>query len=347
MEFDPQSGQMKCQYCGNQQPVPEESEARVQEMPFEELAGKADLVKLSDQALEVRCSGCGSIVQFVPPEVAGNCSFCAAKIVAQPKAADPLIAPNGLLPFAITRAQASGQLQQWLGSRWFAPNGLKQMARQESIGGVYLPFWTFDADTQSHYTGQRGEYYYTTEQFTVVENGRQMVRTRQVRHTRWYPASGAVVNQFDDVLVPATKSLRPDRLAHLEPWDLAQVRPYEPAFLSGFKAQRYQLEAPAGLEHAKELMQPEIHSTIRRDIGGDEQQVHQVSTRYWNVTFKHLMLPAWVGAYRFQNTVYQIIVNARTGEVQGDRPYSAVKIVLFVIAILIALLILFALFGEQ
>jgi ribosomal protein S27E len=347
MEFDPQSGLMKCPFCGNQQPVPEQAEARVEEVPFDEIARGKDLVRLSDQALEVECPGCGSVVQFVPPEVAGTCAFCAANIVAQPKAANPLIAPSGLLPFAVTKQQASAQLQQWLGSRWFAPNSLKQMSRPESFGGVYLPFWTFDADTQSHYTGQRGEYYWVTEEHTVMVDGRPRVQTRQVRHTRWHYASGVVVNQFDDVLVPATKALPEDRLSRLAPWDLPELKPYEPAFLSGFKAQRYQVEAPTGLERAKELMQPEILQTIRQDIGGDEQQIDQVSTRYWNVTLKHLLLPAWVGAYRFRNQVYQAIVNARTGEVQGDRPYSAAKIVLLVIAILLALLVAVVLFGER
>jgi hypothetical protein len=347
MEFDPQSGLMKCPFCGNQQPVPEQLDARVEEVPFDEIALGKDLVKLSDQALEAECPGCGSVVQFIPPEIAGACTFCAAKIVAQPKAANPLIAPNGLLPFAVTKQQAGAQLQQWLGSRWFAPNSLKRMSRPESFEGVYLPFWTFDADTQSHYTGQRGEYYWVTEEYTEMVDGRPRVQTRQVRHTRWQYASGVVVNQFDDVLVPATKALPEDRLSRLEPWDLPELKPYEPAFLSGFKAQRYQIEAPAGLERAKELMEPQIHQTIRQDIGGDEQQIDRVSTRYWNVTLKHLLLPAWVGAYRFRDRVYQAIVNARTGEVQGDRPYSAAKIALLVIAILLALLVAIILFGEH
>jgi ribosomal protein S27E len=341
MAFDPSSGQMKCSYCGTQQPVAEQLEARVEEIPVENL--QKDLTKLSDEALQVQCTGCGSVVQFVPPEVAGTCTFCAAKIVAQPKAADPLIAPNAVLPFAVSKSQASEHLQHWLASRWFAPDGLKQMSRPESFGGVYLPFWTFDADTQSDYTGQRGEYYYTTEEYEVVENGHRHVRTREVRHTQWHYASGTVTNQFDDLLVPATKALAAERLAHLEPWDLPQLRPYEPAFLSGFKAQRYQVEAPEGLEHAKQLMVPQIHQAIAGDIGGDEQQIGEVSTRYSNVTLKHLLLPAWIGAYRFQGQVYQVIVNARTGEVQGDRPYSAGKIVAFVCVILLAILILIVL----
>jgi hypothetical protein len=88
------------------------------------------------------------------------------------------------------------------------------------------------------------------------------------------------------------------------------------------------------------MMQPEILIAIRRDIGGDEQQVHRVDTRYFDVTFRHLLLPVWIGAYRFQGKVYQIMVNARTGEVQGERPYSIWKILLLVAVILVVLVVL-------
>ena len=81
------------------------------------------------------------------------CPFCGAALVAQPKAADPLIAPDAVLPAKIPKEQAQAEVAQWLQSRWFAPNALKRMARQEGIAGVYLPFWDYDADTASQYTG--------------------------------------------------------------------------------------------------------------------------------------------------------------------------------------------------
>ncbi|MBL8223332.1 MAG: hypothetical protein JNL62_29130, partial [Bryobacterales bacterium] len=144
---------------------------------------------------------------------------------------------------------------------------------------------------------------------------------------------------FDDLLEPATKAVDAKRLAKLEPWDLPKLEPYEPGYLAGFQAQRYQLELEPAFEQAKEMMKPEILVAVRRAIGGDEQQVHHVATSYFDVTFRHLLLPAWIGAYRFQNKVYQIMVNARTGEVQGERPYSVIKIILFVLALVLGLAI--------
>ncbi len=174
-----------------------------------------------------------------------------------------------------------------------------------------------------------------------------MTRTRQVRHTRWSPASGTVSRWFDDLLIPATKSLPPARLAALGPWDLAELTRYEPAYLSGYKAQRYQVDLAGGFELAKQAAAPVIESDARRDIGGDEQRVTRVSTRYSAVTFKHLLLPVYVGAYRFRDRVFQVVVNGRTAEVQGERPYSFWKIFFFVLALVLLAVALALVFGNR
>ncbi|HKY44682.1 MAG TPA: hypothetical protein VJM50_16445 [Pyrinomonadaceae bacterium] len=347
--FEPRGGVLACPYCGHKQAIPESAE-QVEEQSFEQhLQIRPDqLEKLAPNALEVQCQSCGAKSIFTPPEVAGRCEFCGVQIVAQPKSADPILTPSGLLPFHITQQQASSALKQWLSTRWFAPNGLKQFAQPEAIHGVYLPFWTYDTNTTTNYTGRRGEYYYETETYyTTDSKGNQERHTRQVRHTRWYPASGTVTAWFDDVLIPATLSLSPNRLAALDPWDLEQLKPYEPAFLSGFKAQRYQVDLAAGFARAKEVIAPVIEDDVRKDIGGDEQDIESLSTRCYDVTFKHLLLPVYAGAYRYNGKLFQIMVNGRTGEIQGDRPYSFLKIALLVASLLLVVLILILVFGDR
>jgi hypothetical protein len=200
----------------------------------------------------------------------------------------------------------------------------------------------------SRYEGQRGEHYYTTETYTERDaQGNDVTRTRQVQHTRWHPASGTVERWFDDILVPATKSLPPARLSALEPWDLGELTAYEPAYLSGYKAQRYQVNLAEGFDLAKGVAEPVIESDVRRDIGGDEQRISQVSTNYSAVTFKHLLLPVYVGAYRFRDRVFQVVVNGRTGEVQGERPYSFWKIFFLALFIAAALLVVALVFGNR
>jgi hypothetical protein len=347
--FAPEGGNLTCPYCGRQEHI-EPPAGAVEERSYEQhLQLHADRMgTLAEGALEVACQTCGATVTFTPPLVAGECDFCGSPMVAQPRSADPVLAPEGVLPFRVTRDAAAGSVGNWIGSLWFAPNALKKMAAHEGVGGVYLPFWTYDAYTATRYAGERGEHYYTTEHYTERDaQGREVQRTRQVRHTRWHPASGTVERWFDDILVPATKSLPPQRLTALEPWDLTELTGYEPAYLSGYKAQRYQVSLAEGFELAKQAAAPVIDADVRRDIGGDEQRVSNVATNYSAVTFKHLLLPVYVGAYRFNDKVYQVVVNGRTGEVQGERPYSFWKIFFFVLSVVAVVVILALVFGRN
>jgi len=348
--FSPQDDKLSCPYCGRTEAIPASAE-EVREQSYEEYLRPRpnQLSTMAADALEVMCTGCGATVTFTPPEVAGSCSFCGNNLVAQPKAADPLVAPAAVLPFQITDKQARGSITSWLSSRWFAPNALKKLAYQEAVGGVYLPFWTYDAHTTTHYTGQRGEHYYVTETYTETDaQGNQVQKSREVRHTRWHSASGTVARWFDDILVPATESVSRPRLVSLEPWDLELLRPYEPAYLSGYKAQRYQVELPKGFEEAKGVMADTIQQDVKDDIGGDEQRITDMATSYSAITFKHILLPVYLGAYRFNDKIYQVMINARTGEVQGDRPYSVWKITLFILFLLLVIgVIVFFTRGQQ
>jgi hypothetical protein len=192
----------------------------------------------------------------------------------------------------------------------------------QRLRGVYLPFWTYDADTTTDYTGERGDDYTTTESYTAVENGQTVTRTRTVVHTRWSGASGRVSNHFDDVLVPAGGAMPRPIVDRLEPWDLAALVPFADEYLASFESESYRIDLVSGFGLAKEVMQPVIDAAIRADIGGDHQRISQESTDYRDVTFKHLLLPMWVCSYRFRDRVYRFVVNARTGEVQGERPWS-------------------------
>ncbi len=330
MVFDAKLGKLACPYCAHSQEVA--SDGTVDECDYYEFLrrGMQQLQPMAQNAMQVRCDSCGAVVNFTPPETARNCDFCGAKIVAQPKAADPLVAPEGVLPFSVPPPQAVANYKKWLSSLWFAPSALKNMAQADKLSSIYIPYWTYDSFTRSEYDGERGEHYYDTE--TYYENGEQ--KERQVQKTHWYSVAGEVSRQFDDVCIPATTSLPEKYINKLEPWDLEQLKPYEPAYLSGHKAQTYQITLDQGFEKFKKIAASVIYSDARNAIGGDEQRVHNVSTDYANITFKHLLLPIYAGAYRFNDKVFQIVVNGRTGEVQGERPYSWLKIGCLVFAVI-------------
>lgn len=88
------------------------------------------------------------------------------------------------------------EYDKWLKSRWFLPGAVLKESHLTGISGNYLPFWIYDFDTHTSYTGMRGDYYYVTVSYTAQENGKTVTRTRQERRTRWWPAAGTVSNVF-------------------------------------------------------------------------------------------------------------------------------------------------------
>lgn len=332
LEFTPGTWVTTCPYCGTQNEIAASRDSRaVQELDYHEALARLERRASTATMLVVQCGACAAKIQSPPNVTSITCPFCATNIVATAVSAT-CIKPNAVLPFKTTRDDAMNRFREWVKSRWFAPNKLKSRSMIDAkFTGTYLPAWTYDSDTTTAYTGQRGDAYYTTESYYI--NGKRQTRT--VRKIRWSYASGVVRVGFDDVLVVASRSLPVKDLEQLEPWDMKSCVVYADDYLAGFRAECYQVGLEDGFEIAKQKMEPRIDSAIRQDIGGDEQRIDSKQTSYAGITFKHLLLPVWLSAYRFNHKVYRFMVNARTGEVVGQRPYSAIKITLFVLMCLV------------
>jgi predicted RNA-binding Zn-ribbon protein involved in translation (DUF1610 family) len=344
LRFDPATGNLVCDHCGNTQPIDSGRApwGAIRELDFR-AAISAQLPEAETVDIRgVTCTSCGAHIELGADLHARECPYCASPVVTD-TGSQRLIKPKGVLPFALTEGDARKAMTDWLGSLWFAPNGLTEYARKgRKMDGIYVPYWTFDADTKSAYTGERGTVYYVTQ--TVVRNGRR--ETVQVPRVRWSPASGRVARFFDDVLVLASRSLPKRFTDGLEPWDLSSLAPYRPEYLAGFLAEGYQVTLEDGFVEARAFMDRMIDRDVRFDIGGDQQRVHRIETQVSGVTFKHILLPVWMAAYKYRGDTYRFVVNGRTGRVQGERPYSAWKIAVAVILGLIAALAIGYLAGD-
>ena len=270
--------------------------------------------------------------------VTDKCPFCGTHLENKPEAVEGMLPPESLIPFKVDLRAARESFDEWLGSLWFAPSELKKIANLGQLTGVYLPYWTYDAMTYTKYRGMRGDDYQETEYYTEKDaSGNEVQKTRTVTKTNWYPVSGEVQHFFDDVLVCGSKSIPPHLISGLEPWDTGELEPFQDSFLAGLKTERYAIDLKAGLAIAKQMMQPTIHNLIRADIGGDHQRIEVTDTRYIGVTFKHCLLPVWIASYHYQEKLFQILINGRTGKVSGERPWSWLKILRLVAIILLVI----------
>ncbi|MCE9533236.1 MAG: transposase [Planctomycetes bacterium] len=337
LNFDPSVRALTCPYCGFKQDIPEAKDGKVEELDYHEnlkrMKSRAE-VKVSEKYSQIRCTGCGAVAIFDAKNVTDQCPYCGTHLENLPEPAPDLIAPESLLPFKMTNRDARDAFQKWIDQLWFAPSELKTLANLGKLDGIYVPHWTYDAMTYSSYRGERGEDYTTTEHYTDSQGKSQ---TRTVTHTRWYSVSGEVQHFFDDVLICASQGLPQHLVEKIPPWDLDDLTPFQTDFLSSFKTERYTVELEQGFERAKKIMESEIVSLIRRDIGGDHQRISWKQSNYVGITFKHILLPIWLAHYRYRDKPFQILVNARTGKVAGDRPWSILKIVRLIVLILAAI----------
>lgn len=330
LKFNIGQQHLKCPFCGFEKELQLSEDAQIEEQDFHAMLARVRELREQDTeesnlqageetANEVRCESCGANVVFLGTLTSSECPYCASPIQRDDVHRCEVRVPvDAVLPFLIEHDQAQINLKDWVESRWFAPNDFLKRGAEGKFNGVYLPYWTFDTLTFNVYSGQRGEHYYVT-----VGTGKNK---RRKRRTRWYPASGKFQRFFDDVLVPATTRLDGDMLISLEPWPLQKCLPFTQEVLAGYFARTYDLELDGGFTHGKQRIDAVIDSDVRQRIGGDTQRVHSIKSRYDGITYKHVLLPLWLLAYKYHDKTYQVYVNAATGEVQGGRPYSWVKI---------------------
>ncbi len=341
LEFNIGEQSLKCPYCGHVKEIQKKADGQLAEQDFEAMLARLrewrekardreesqnpELAEAEATHKELRCESCGGNVEFYGTLTSTLCPYCASPVQLEKahKCEEHRIPVDGVLPFQIDKDDAGKNLKQWVSSRWFAPNKFLQEGASGRFNGVYLSFFTFDSMTFTAYSGQRGEYYYVT-----VGSGKNK---RTERRTRWYPASGRFQRFFDDVLILANTGLRRDYMLALEPWPLLKVIPFDQQLLAGLMARTYDIELDECFKEGKARMDAAIHQEVRQRIGGDTQVVSSVQSRFDAITYKHLLLPVWLLAYKYNGKPFQVFINAATGEVQGERPYSAWKIFFAVI----------------
>jgi DNA-directed RNA polymerase subunit RPC12/RpoP len=334
--YDAATRGMVCGHCGLKEAVAlapgqggqgMQAAAMIREIPLEQgmqLAMRGPGVAVTT----IQCNTCGATVNVGQGERTTKCAFCGSGTVLQVQTNEAAIRPESLVPFAIAREAANKRFGEWLAGLWWRPNDLKKMAQVQEMGGVYVPYWTFSAQVASQWNAQRGWYYYETEVYQTTENGQTVTRERQVQRTRWEPAWGQRQDYNANILVCAGRGLPPELAESVTSFDVRQLVPYQPSYLAGWRAEQYSLDLMPGWQQGMQKMISIQQGRCGRDVGGDTHQSLVVNNTFTAITFKHVLLPIWIAAYRYHGKAFQFLVNGQTGEVVGKAPWSWVKITL-------------------
>ncbi|MFW5658658.1 MAG: hypothetical protein ACOCZ8_01630 [Bacteroidota bacterium] len=328
MLFESGTTALKCPFCGHQQDIDTTATVVHQERSFHdvvaELSNSAGEGLKAEGRKEYSCDTCGASASVPADQVVIKCEFCGNQTVNEGAKQTRGISPQGLLPFKLKKKQAVENFREWIGKGLFHPNDLKKVTDVKELHEVYVPYWTYDALTYSHWTAEAGYYYYVE---TTNDKGEKV----QERRVRWEPASGSLTKYFDDVLVIASKGVTQHRAERIFPYKLQEAVDYQPEFLLGKTAELYELDVEQGYEVADGIMDDEIRSECARQVPGDTHRNLRVSTNKSNITFKHLLLPMFIAAYIYNDKSYQVVVNGETGKISGEKPLSTIKIIIAVV----------------
>ncbi len=334
MEFNVEKQCFQCPNCGHEGELNVESPI-VREHNYYEIEAKPDESWQRETSV-LQCENCGAEIIVAADATSVTCAYCGSSHVLNAKALAG-IKPEAIIPFQVDKHKANELFRTWVKKRWFAPGALKRVYQQDQLKPVYLPYWTYDADTFGDYTGYGGRVYYVT-----VGSGQNKHTERRVQ---WYPVSGRISHFFDDVLINAKQE--PDPLvSKTEAFNTSACVPFSTAYLSGFYAQKYTLSVQDGFQRAQTQMEHTLEQLARQEILSryDEARVSSLKAKFFNVKFKHVLLPMWMSAYYYAGKLFRYAVNGQTGKVNGEYPKSKVKVaittvlIIAVVAVLIWLL---------
>jgi hypothetical protein len=334
-QWNPDKQALICPYCSTVSPAQMELTATGEQIIREyDLAAALRAIPADQRGwqaakTQVRCQHCNAISVFDPERVAQRCDFCGASALVPYEQMNEAISPESLLPMRVGEHQIRDSMRTWYGHRWFAPNNLKSRALTDTVRGIYIPYWTFDAQVHADWTAESGYYYWETETYRDSQGRTQ---TRPVRKIRWEPSSGSLNHFFDDELIPASRGVHMHLLRDVEPFPTKDLTLYNPGFLSGWVVERYQIDLVSAAQHSRAQMDAKVKAMCADQVPGDTHRFLNVDADYSRQTFKHILVPIWLLSYTYGRKAYQVVANGYTGEIAGEYPKSWIKIMLAVIA---------------
>ena len=348
-QWNPAKQALVCPFCGTNSPGQAQVAANGEQIIVEHdlvaaLRGIPDSQRgWQAKKISVRCQSCQAISVFDPSRVGQRCDFCGSTALVPYEEIKQAFSPESLLPMKVSENQVRDSIHRWYSTRWFAPNKLKRAALTDIVKGLYIPYWTFDAQVHADWTAESGYYYYVTETYQDSDG---QTKTRQVQKIRWEPSSGMLDHFFDDELVSASRGVQPNMLRGIEPFPTKELKPYNPGFLSGWVVERYQIDLVSAVKAAREEMDEEMQQMCAARVPGDTHRNLQVQTDYSGQTFKHILVPIWLLTYNYGTRNFQVVINGYTGSIAGKYPKSWIKITLLVLVIILAV-VLFVVFTHH
>lgn len=334
MKFDPSQSALLCEYCGYNEKPEDVPAADTGEQLLDFVLPTTRGHRWAEAQHRLVCEQCGSVGLLPTGYKGGECPYCGSRRLIESAESVELIDPQVIALAQFDEQRAAKHVREWLGRGWFIPDDLRKLAISSALRPAYYPFWTFDGTLELSWSCE------------VNQGGS--------RSENWVMRNGVEFEMFDDVLVPGLRALSKLDGSILESFDLKKVVEFKPEYLAGWTALTYDVALADASLNAREkvarLVRQQLSSRV--ELGNQKRNLQSGATNWSGLTYKHILLPLWVGTYRYRNRRYRVLVNGQTGTVSGVKPNDPLKAFGFFasltatfVAILLVLLYLAYFFG--
>jgi len=335
LQYAAEKAKLNCSYCNYSEAI-DECNSTVKDIALKEfMLETLQYIPEESGQHQFHCENCGS--EFISEKelVNVNCGFCGSKTINEKAYDKKLVKPHGILPFNFSLDGATTIFYDWVKKGWLAPSNFSKSVYDYDLHGIYIPFWTYNADTETYYYGQRGRIKQSRSSMKV--NGIPINRQK----ISWTDVEGEILYSFKEILVVATNHIEQYIVEKLLPFQMNEVQSFNTKYLSGWETDLYSLDLSDGYDSASRIMDYKIDEMVKLDIGGDEQNIEDIQTLKYNQSFKHILLPVFICSYMYYNKKYHFSINGQSGKIVGQRPISRVKVALLILLGIICISIYF------
>jgi Zn finger protein HypA/HybF involved in hydrogenase expression len=335
-KFDVAAGGVACEHCGHV------AQARATVVGYTAAQSEFTLEALNKAEKgwgvarqELHCESCGADLALAAETLSNRaltatCPFCASHNVNLRAAQNAdAIRPRFLIPFKFKPEDTLKTAKHWLGQGWFHPDELAKSAHVSRFAGVYLPFWTFSAHITADWKAEVGY----ERQESYYDSDSKEWQTRTVIDWRW--ESGRVEVPLENWLTPGTSRVSNALLRQALPFQLGDLVTYSPDYLAGWQAQAYDVTLPKAWETGKAEMREEAKRACYRDIPTSHVRSFSMTGDFADESWRYVLLPMYLTAYKFESKTYQVMVNGQTGKIVGQKPVAWWKVWLAIAAIML------------
>ncbi len=335
--YDPSAASVACAHCGYVHKIEAQvvgAQAKASEFTLDTLQQQQR--GWGQERRELHCDSCGADLSLAPTDLSVTCPFCGSNEVITRPAIQEMLRPEFLIPFKQDREGCRELARAWLGKGWMHPSGLVNAAASTQFQGIYLPFWTFSTQIQSNWDAEVG--HERTEQY--YDSGSKTWHSRIVIDWRW--ESGQVGLPIRNLLMKGTQNVSKILIEKIYPFNLKELAEYQPEFLAGWQAKAYDIPLQTAWDDAKANMREQAKRACEKDINSAHVRNFSMKADFEEETWRLVLLPIYLAAYRFQNKAYQIMINGQSGKVAGQKPVAWRKVWLATALLLAPSLILAA-----